>query len=172
MGLIRKTLFLGSGGFVSPNSKKQRYAKQQIRLQKQMLKAQQTVAQPSVSQMPTQRAATMPLYNVRCPKCSAMVQLPASKSIKCPQCKYRMSVTPNQPTAARVPVRDTTSELERLARLHSSGALTDDEFATAKAAVFSQGVESSSTPCPNCGSTNWWSAKGKPRRCTKCGTEL
>jgi large subunit ribosomal protein L7/L12 len=42
MGLIRKTLFMGTGGFVSPNSKKQRYAKQQIRLQKQMLKTVQS----------------------------------------------------------------------------------------------------------------------------------
>jgi large subunit ribosomal protein L7/L12 len=41
VGLIRKSLFVASGGFVSPNSKKQRLAKQQIRLQRQTLKALQ-----------------------------------------------------------------------------------------------------------------------------------
>jgi uncharacterized membrane protein YebE (DUF533 family) len=35
------------------------------------------------------------------------------------------------PTAA-APADDTTAELERLAQLHQSGALTDDEFAAAK----------------------------------------
>jgi uncharacterized membrane protein YebE (DUF533 family) len=35
--------------------------------------------------------------------------------------------------AAAAPTDDTTAELERLASLHGSGALTDDEFAAAKA---------------------------------------
>ena len=34
--------------------------------------------------------------------------------------------------AAAAPTDDTTTELERLAQLHQSGALTDDEFAAAK----------------------------------------
>ena len=34
---------------------------------------------------------------------------------------------------AAAPADDTTSELERLASLHASGGLTDDEFTTAKA---------------------------------------
>jgi uncharacterized membrane protein YebE (DUF533 family) len=34
--------------------------------------------------------------------------------------------------AAAAPADDTTAELERLAQLHQSGALTDDEFAAAK----------------------------------------
>jgi len=38
---------------------------------------------------------------------------------------------PPQPAAA-APADDTTAELERLAQLHQSGALTDDEFAAAK----------------------------------------
>ena len=166
MGLIRKTLFLGSGGVVSPNSKKQRYAKQSLRLQKQTLKAQQGAMQPTIPQMPAQRAATVPLYNVCCPKCSATVRLPVSKSIKCPQCSYRMSVTPTprQPATINVTARDTTSELERLAKLHSSGALTDEEFAAAKTAVFPP----SRTVCANCGHSN----EGNPRRCTQCGTDL
>jgi hypothetical protein len=43
-----------------------------------------------------------------------------------------------QPAAAApaaAPAGDATAELERLAALHQSGALTDDEFAAAKAKV-------------------------------------
>jgi uncharacterized membrane protein YebE (DUF533 family) len=42
---------------------------------------------------------------------------------------------PPAPAAAPAPAAtgDTTAELERLASLHQSGALTDDEFAAAKA---------------------------------------
>jgi hypothetical protein len=40
---------------------------------------------------------------------------------------------PAPPAAAPAP--DATAELERLAQLHQSGALTDDEFAAAKAKV-------------------------------------
>jgi Short C-terminal domain len=42
---------------------------------------------------------------------------------------------PPQPVAApaaAAPADDTTAELERLAQLHQSGALTDEEFAAAK----------------------------------------
>jgi Short C-terminal domain len=41
---------------------------------------------------------------------------------------------PPAPAAAATPP-DTIAELERLARLHESGALTDQEFAAAKARV-------------------------------------
>ena len=37
--------------------------------------------------------------------------------------------------AAEAPPSDSIAELERLARLHESGALTDQEFAAAKARV-------------------------------------
>jgi uncharacterized membrane protein YebE (DUF533 family) len=40
---------------------------------------------------------------------------------------------PPAPVAASPPANDTTSEIERLASLHMSGALTDAEFAAAKA---------------------------------------
>jgi Short C-terminal domain len=40
---------------------------------------------------------------------------------------------PPAPAPAAVPAPDTIAELERLARLHESGALTDQEFAAAKA---------------------------------------
>jgi hypothetical protein len=36
------------------------------------------------------------------------------------------------------PAPDTTSELERLAALHASGALSDEEFAAAKARILGQ----------------------------------
>jgi Short C-terminal domain len=39
------------------------------------------------------------------------------------------------PAPAPAPEADTTAELERLARLHESGALSDEEFAAAKARV-------------------------------------
>jgi hypothetical protein len=39
------------------------------------------------------------------------------------------------PTAAPAAPTDAAAEIERLARLHSSGALTDEEFAAAKAKV-------------------------------------
>jgi hypothetical protein len=39
------------------------------------------------------------------------------------------------PPPAPAPETDTTAELERLARLHESGALSDEEFAAAKARV-------------------------------------
>jgi hypothetical protein len=43
------------------------------------------------------------------------------------------SAAAETPVASAPPrVADPTSELERLARLHQSGALTDDEFTTAK----------------------------------------
>jgi hypothetical protein len=37
--------------------------------------------------------------------------------------------------AAAAPAGDSTAELERLAQLHQSGALSDEEFAAAKAKV-------------------------------------
>jgi uncharacterized membrane protein YebE (DUF533 family) len=47
---------------------------------------------------------------------------------------YAATQPPPQQAAAppAAPADDTTAELERLAQLHQSGALTDDEFAAAK----------------------------------------
>jgi Short C-terminal domain len=42
---------------------------------------------------------------------------------------------PAPPAPAAAPADDATSELERLASLHDSGVLSDDEFAAAKAKV-------------------------------------
>lgn len=179
MGFMRKALFLGTGGLsgaagIKANSKKERTAKaaeKQLRLQKQMLKAQQAATgQTTVRQTAAQPAAA-PLYNVRCPSCSEMVRLPAGERLRCPKCKARMWVRPtvNQSAAIRqVPAKDTTTELERLATLHTSGALTDEEFAAAKAKVLTGGVQPVGAVCDDCGHTN----TGQPRRCTKCGADL
>jgi hypothetical protein len=45
---------------------------------------------------------------------------------------YEATQAPPRPPAA-APATDTIAELERLSRLHESGALTDQEFAAAKA---------------------------------------
>ena len=44
---------------------------------------------------------------------------------------------PPSPPPPAPSVADATSELERLASLHQSGALTDDEFAAAKQQILS-----------------------------------
>lgn len=54
--------------------------------------------------------------------------MPMGDNIKCPTCGFHMRVAP-------APTNDTASELQRLATLHGSGALTDAEFAAAKAKV-------------------------------------
>jgi hypothetical protein len=51
------------------------------------------------------------------------------------QAAYAATQAPPPAYAAPAPEADTIAELERLARLHESGALSDDEFAAAKARV-------------------------------------
>jgi hypothetical protein len=93
MGLMRKALFVGTGGLsgmagVRANSKKERTAKaaeKQVRLQ-----GQTRVARPTRTTSTTQAARRHD---------------------------------------------DTASELERIAALHGQGALTDAEFAAAKAKI-------------------------------------
>jgi hypothetical protein len=46
---------------------------------------------------------------------------------------YAATQSPQPGYAAPAPAMDSTSELERLAKLHASGALTDAEFGAAKA---------------------------------------
>jgi hypothetical protein len=50
------------------------------------------------------------------------------------QAAYEATQAP-PPAQAPAPETDTIAELERLARLHESGALSDEEFAAAKARV-------------------------------------
>ena len=100
------------------------------------------------------------LYRFPCQNCNAALEAPASPRVTCPYCGFAMWVragkqshsvgpadppkpieAPPKPIEAPKPTRkaSTTSELERLAKLHRSGALTDAEFAAAKAGVL--GVE-------------------------------
>ena len=128
MGLLRKTLFIGTGG-LGPNwnSNKERTrkaAEKSARIQGQMLKQQQSAAVPRV--------------NVNCPKCHAALVSPVGDNIKCPFCGFRMRVWQTTPAPAPSQPQsppNTTSELERLAALHASGGLTDGEFAAAKAKI-------------------------------------
>jgi hypothetical protein len=64
-----------------------------------------------------QRRAEQDAYNQQAAAAHAATQAPA----------------PPPPAPAAAPAPDTIAELERLARLHQSGALTDQEFAAAKA---------------------------------------
>ena len=124
MGFIRKAIVIGTGGLapIKGRSYAERTAKateKQLRLQKQ------------------QQAAAVPKVNVTCPKCSAALVSPVGNNIKCPKCGFRMRVWAIAPasTPPQTPSTDTAGELQRLAGLHSSGALTDAEFAAAKAKV-------------------------------------
>lgn len=86
---------------------------------------------------------------VPCPNCSTAITFPAPGRWSCKKCGYNMDVTfgknattmreagpdtPSDPKAGNRAV-STASQLERLAKLHRSGELTDDEFAAAKARV-------------------------------------
>ena len=46
-----------------------------------------------------------------------------------------LAVLEDKLAAAAAPAEDATSELERLASLHDSGVLSDDEFTAAKAKI-------------------------------------
>ena len=59
-----------------------------------------------------------------------------SKTSPRPSRQYAEPAPPAPPPPAPSVV-DTTSELERLASLHQSGALSDDEFAAAKQQILS-----------------------------------
>lgn len=96
------------------------------------------------------------LYRFPCQNCDAALEAPASNRVTCPYCGFAMrvragkqshSVSPADPpkptrgASTTTPIGgrrpSTASELERLAKLHRSGELTDAEFAAAKARVLS-----------------------------------
>jgi DNA-directed RNA polymerase subunit RPC12/RpoP len=85
-------------------------------------------------------------YRFPCQRCNAPFESPASENVTCPKCGFQMWVRAgvrshsvgSADSAPTTRSASTASELERLAELHRSGALTDDEFATAKAHVLSQ----------------------------------
>ncbi len=171
MGLIRKTLFVGTGGFVSPNSKKQRQANKQIRLQKQMLKSVQQQQQSVVRAAPrvepeedatgltdvvivqvdprrkvqtikiVREATDVPLVQakrivdtrevIECSDEEEAVELRAALEGAGALIELRGHNDERGYTRAGTSV----AELERLAKLHAQGHLTDEEFTAAKAKV-------------------------------------
>jgi len=62
----------------------------------------------------------------------AQVNEQAQQAYAATQAPAQPAPAPAPAAAAATPADDTTAELERLAQLHQSGALTDDEFAAAK----------------------------------------
>lgn len=158
MGFLRKTLLISTGGLapVKANSKKERTAKaaeKQVRLQRQMLKQQQAALNAQLAASPKPEPASRDQtgggtrYKVRCPECSAYLVSRPGTGIKCPKCNVHMTVTPidaqtataiTETAEAVTPAQaGVTNELERLAELHRTSALSDDEFAAAKARVLS-----------------------------------
>ena len=69
-----------------------------------------------------QRRAEQDAYNQR-----------ASEAYEATQASPPAYAPPPAPAPAAAPPPDSIAELERLARLHESGALTDEEFTAAKA---------------------------------------
>jgi ribosomal protein L7/L12 len=166
MGIIRKSLFVGTGGFVSPNSKKQRQANKQIRLQKQMLKTMQqlpvVVAAPTAEPKEVETGLTdlvIERVDLRrkvetikivreatgLPLAQAKRIVETHEAIECADdgeaAELRaalehvgavIALRGQEDEAAGGRPGSRVGELERLARLHRDGDLTDAEFATAK----------------------------------------
>lgn len=107
MGLIRGTLHLATYGAVSPKSKKQRMASRQ-------LAAMQGKSEAEIKAAGGRNFDIVNQANLRA-KQQRELRRAAQREV-------------GQPT----PQSDAVSELERLAALHQSGALDDDEFRAAK----------------------------------------
>lgn len=76
------------------------------------------------------------LYDVSCAYCGEEMRAPAG-IVRCANCHGKLTVFPSEkPGQARVVQRRSTAgELERLARLHTQGVLSDESFAAAKQRV-------------------------------------
>jgi Short C-terminal domain len=72
-----------------------------------------------------QRRAEQDAYNQQATEASVATQAPPPQPAYAPP-------PPPPPAPAAAPPPDAIAELERLARLHESGALTDEEFTAAK----------------------------------------
>jgi hypothetical protein len=179
VGLIRKSLFLGTGGLVAPSSKKQRVQMQQLAaLQgatpeeiRQRGGRNDTdgflgIAPASVRNRPPARPSSGSGHNGRAgdddlaakvhlacghavvitsPRMIRWLSAPGEISYQCKTCgtsQRILSVGDNPPDRAVEPPDDTVqpapagsgliADLEKLASLHASGALTDQEFQAAK----------------------------------------
>lgn len=121
VGFLRKTIIVGTGGLAPIRSRS--YAERTAK------------AMEKTARLQEQQAAGAARVNVKCPKCSAALVSPVGNNIKCPKCGFRMRVWATAPAASQPAATDTAGELQRLAALHASGALTDAEFAAAKAKI-------------------------------------
>jgi hypothetical protein len=133
MGFMRKALMVGTlGGAravgIRANSKKDRTAKA-LEKQTRMMRGGRRAAVP-----------TAPKHAVACPSCSETVYLPFGDNQRCPACGKPIRVFPISRKPAIPAPRDPVNDLERLAKLHESGGLTDDEFAAAKAKILAGGT--------------------------------
>jgi predicted DCC family thiol-disulfide oxidoreductase YuxK len=76
------------------------------------------------------------LYDIHCAYCNEEIRAPAGV-VRCANCHGKLTVFPSEkPGQARVVQRQSIAgELERLARLHTQGVLSDESFAAAKQRV-------------------------------------
>jgi hypothetical protein len=151
MGFLRKALFVYTGGasglVVKANSKTERAAKaaeKQVRLQRQMLQEQRhatALAASHTAPAPVGDVSSAGKYKFECPACTALLVARAGTGIFCPKCQAWLNVAPQDSRTAIATIApppqssspaSLTNELERLADLHSSGALSAGEFDAAK----------------------------------------
>ena len=141
IGLLRSYLRQFNPNYTRDQQRKA-FQKQQWR---KRVDAQMRGARQPSARDPSVPGSRTTFFRFVCLNCNAQLESPASRSVTCPLCGFEMwvkagarshSVGPANSTATPRP--STTSELERLAKLHSSGALTDAEFAAAKTRVLSQ----------------------------------
>jgi ribosomal protein L7/L12 len=172
MGFMRKALFLGTGGasgvVIRANSKKERTAKaaeKQLRIQRQMLKANERAATEAAAQAVSDAATCeVVLSAVKAVRASTGLGLREAKAVVDDLGVLRMPATadasalkasleglgataeirtlaektgPVESDAAVVDPPDAgiVGELARLADLHCDGSLDDAEFAAAKSKV-------------------------------------
>jgi hypothetical protein len=117
MGLIRGTLHLATYGAVSPKSKKQRMASRQ-------LAAMQGKSEAEIKAAGGRNFDIVNQANLRAKQQRDLRRAAQRADLQ----RLRQETEVRQPT----PQSDAVSELERLAALHQSGALDDDEFRAAK----------------------------------------
>ena len=117
MGLIRGTLHLATYGAVSPKSKKQRMASRQ-------LAAMQGKSEAEIKAAGGRNFDIVNQANLRARQQRELRRAAQRADLQ----RLRQETEVRQP----IPQSDAVSELERLAALHQSGALDDDEFRAAK----------------------------------------
>lgn len=151
MGIIRKTMSLGTAGLVDFRSDKERTArysrhtrnavraqsKQQAKLTEEAARHQASIAAQQAEAAYRQASLAQQQMNFAAGQLAAtQYPPPPPPPIARP---YPPPVAPATTVAAKrlhptpVPPPNPVDELQRLATLHQSGALTDEEFTAAKA---------------------------------------